>query len=316
MLNHNQSNNNGDINNGDINKSTTTSLYESWQRFRQFDWNTNEQWKNYFTNLTLPENISESKKKELILKYKKKFFQQQQEVLTEFQLKHTFVEIPVKEGSSHEATFIFLHGLGDQGNGWKQAFEILRRQYPELNGLKVILPNANTAKVTLNFGMSMPSWFDLYSLTLDDKEDVEGIRKASDAIQTFIEREIHEYGIPSEKILIGGFSQGGSLALYHGLTTKYKLAGIIALSTFISSRQEMAKLKEFVNKKTPIFQAHGTSDQVVQYKWGLASKQYIETLLDGDKSNYVFKSYNGMGHSSCMDEIIDVCEFIKKCIGK
>ena len=291
---------------------------EAWTKFRAFAFDSNEQWLNYLTNLTFPENLSDEKKQALIHKYKKKFFSQHVESLSDFLLAYTQIEIPAT--GKHDATIIFLHGLGDQGSGWLDVFKRIKKYNPELASVKVILPNASEQSVTLNMGMKMPSWYDLMSLSMDGPEDVEGMEKCFANVNRLIEREMFEFGIDSQRIIIGGFSQGGSVAYYNGLTNKYKLGGIMALSTWMPMRSHIVKFAgtDFPNKTTPILQCHGNADPVVKYEWGVTSKDYVvKHLLGGEDkaTNFTFKTYPGMGHSSSLQEVQDMADFIKSTLG-
>ncbi|KAF0976248.1 hypothetical protein FDP41_004923 [Naegleria fowleri] len=291
---------------------SSQSPYHAWHNFRAYSFDSDEQWKLYLQNLTFPENLNDQKKKEMILKYKKKYYSQHVEKLVEFQLPYTQLEI-APMSPNHDSTIIFLHGLGDQGSGWLDVFQKLKKTVPELASCKVLLPNASAMSVTLNMGYVMPAWYDLMSLSLDGPEDMTGMEKCFANIDLLIEREMVEFGIDSSRIIIGGFSQGGSVALYHGLTNKKKLGGIIALSTWMPMRKKIVTLvgTDFPNKSTPIFQAHGTADNVVKYEWGASSKKFVaESLLDGNESHYTFKTYQGMGHSSSLQEIRDLAEWL------
>ncbi|XP_023326169.1 acyl-protein thioesterase 1 [Eurytemora carolleeae] len=125
------------------------------------------------------------------------------------------------------ATMIFLHGLGDTGHGWAGILNTLRPDH-----LKVICPTAPVIPITLNLGFRMPAWFDLESLdNLEQETDIEGLKKSAKTVYGLIEDEIRS-GIPSNKIIIGGFSQGAVLALYSALHCEKPLAACIALSTF------------------------------------------------------------------------------------
>lgn len=92
--------------------------------------------------------------------------------------------------------------------------------------------------MTLNFGMAMPAWYDIIGLSPDSPEDVAGIQKATDYVHELIEAEIKD-GIPPERIALGGFSMGGALAIYAGLTYNKPLAGILGLSSFLLQRDKL-----------------------------------------------------------------------------
>uniref|UniRef100_A0A8C4L3M9 palmitoyl-protein hydrolase n=1 Tax=Equus asinus asinus TaxID=83772 RepID=A0A8C4L3M9_EQUAS len=125
------------------------------------------------------------------------------------------------------AAVIFLHGLGDTGHSWADALSTIR-----LPHVKYICPHAPRIPVTLNMKMVMPSWFDLMGLSPDAPEDEAGIKKAAENIKALIEHEMKN-GIPANRIVLGGFSQGGALSLYTALTCPHPLAGIVALSCWL-----------------------------------------------------------------------------------
>ncbi|XP_017328297.1 acyl-protein thioesterase 1 isoform X3 [Ictalurus punctatus] len=147
------------------------------------------------------------------------------------------------------AAVIFLHGLGDTGHGWADAMAAIRTPY-----VKYICPHAPVMPVTLNMNMAMPSWFDIIGLGPDAVEDETGIKKAAESINALIDQEVKN-GIPSHRIVLGGFSQGGALSLYTALKTHQKLAGVVALSCWLPLRnslsKEMMDIKQFIEKQLP-----------------------------------------------------------------
>ncbi|CAB0034491.1 unnamed protein product [Trichogramma brassicae] len=211
----------------------------------------------------------------------------------------------------HTATLIFFHGLGDTGHGWASSLGALRAPH-----VKVICPTAYvsllkniliimkyftnikiisfspTMPVTLNGGFRMPSWFDLRALDASGPEDEEGIKKAAESVHSMIAQEVAA-GIPTERIVLGGFSQGGALALYSALTFPQQLGGVVALSTWLPLHQKFPNEVKG-NKNMPVMQCHGNCDPVVNYKWGQATA----TLLKQFMTHTEFKTYQGLGHSS------------------
>uniref|UniRef100_A0A8U7N3E7 palmitoyl-protein hydrolase n=1 Tax=Corvus moneduloides TaxID=1196302 RepID=A0A8U7N3E7_CORMO len=135
--------------------------------------------------------------------------------------------VTVSGAERETAAVIFLHGLGDTGHSWADALSSIRLPY-----VKYICPHAPRIPVTLNMKMVMPSWFDLMGLTPDAPEDEAGIKKAAENIKAIIEHEMKN-GIPPNRIILGGFSQGGALSLYTALTCQHQLAGIVALSCWL-----------------------------------------------------------------------------------
>ena len=140
-----------------------------------------------------------------------------------FAQKHIWRE-PQEVLKSH---VIFLHGLGDTGHGWAEAFARIRSAH-----IKYICPHAPVMPVTLNMNMAMPSWFDIIGLSPDSLEDETGIKQAAENVKPLIDHEVKN-GIPSNRIILGGFSQGGALSLYTALTTQQKLAGVTTLSYWL-----------------------------------------------------------------------------------
>lgn len=203
------------------------------------------------------------------------------------------------------AAVIFLHGLGDNGHGWAEALAGIK-----LPHVKYICPHASNMPVSLNFGMQMPSWFDIYGLSPDSKEDEGGIKTASEKIKALIDQEVKN-GIPSHRIILGGFSQGGALSLYTALTTHQKLAGVVALSCWLPLRQNFPQeCANSSNQDVHVLQCHGDADHLVPFTFGHSTAELMKTLVNA--SNYTFKSYRGLAHSSCPEEIVDIKHFISK----
>lgn len=197
--------------------------------------------------------------------------------------------------AKHTSTLIFMHGLGDTGHGWISALGMVRPSH-----MKVVCPTAPTMPVTLNAGFQMPSWFDLKTLDVSGPEDEDGIKKASQNVHSMIQSELSA-GIPANRIVVGGFSQGGALALYAALTFPQRLGGVIALSCWLPLH------KQFPNSKTspddvPIFQAHGDFDPVVPYKFGQLSASLLKSFM----KNVTFKTYGGLSHSSSDEEMNEI----------
>ncbi|GBP80216.1 Acyl-protein thioesterase 2 [Eumeta japonica] len=211
--------------------------------------------------------------------------------------------IAVEGRSPHRSPLIFLHGLGDTGHGWATTIAAIRGPH-----VKVICPTAATMPVTLNAGFRMPSWFDLRTLDATGPEDEEGIIRATNLIHELIKSEI-KVGIPANRILLGGFSQGGALALHAALTFPERLAGVMALSCWLPRHSH------FPNEvKTPldlpIFQAHGDCDPVVPFKWGQMTASFLKTLM----KNVEFNTYQGLTHSSSDAELKDMRAFVERTL--
>ncbi|KAF8915420.1 Phospholipase/carboxylesterase/thioesterase [Mucidula mucida] len=143
--------------------------------------------------------------------------------------------------AAHTATVVFIHGLGDSGHGWKPVAEMFSAD-PAMQHIKWVFPHAPNMAVTANGGMVMPSWYDIYSFGgLKEEEDEEGILRSAKAIKQLIDSEISSTSIQPNRVVIGGFSQGGVMSLLTGMTMDKKLAGIVGLSCYLTLR---AKFKE------------------------------------------------------------------------
>ncbi|KAK3905024.1 acyl-protein thioesterase [Staphylotrichum tortipilum] len=213
----------------------------------------------------------------------------------------------------HTATVIFIHGLGDTGRGWGGAVENWRRRQ-RLDEVKFILPHAPSIPITCNWGMKMPGWYDIQRIdgnteSLRQNEDEAGILLSQAYFHDLIQKEI-DSGIPADRIVIGGFSQGGAMSIFSGLTAKVKLAGIVAMSSYLLLSLKFADLvpKPEFNKDTPIFMAHGDMDPVVHTALGKKSFDLLKSM----GYNATWKIYEGMEHSACPEELDDVESFLQE----
>ncbi|KAJ3300725.1 hypothetical protein HK104_006023 [Borealophlyctis nickersoniae] len=208
--------------------------------------------------------------------------------------------------STHTATVIFLHGLGDSGHGWAPVGKMLQPQLPHV---KFVFPHAPSQPVTLNFGMSMPSWYDIRALAPGGTEDEAGLKESMAKIQQLIKAEV-DAGIPPNRIVLGGFSQGAAVSLLTAVASDTKLAGFVGLSGYVPLSTEFDKHYKPTNKETPIFMGHGSADEVVNFQWGKMSYD----LLSQKGMNVRFTEYKNMGHSSSDKEIADVARFLGECL--
>ena len=148
------------------------------------------------------------------------------------------VPVVLKSRGPHTATMIFLHGLGDTGHGWAGILNTIKPDY-----LKVVCPTAPSIPVTLNNGFVMPAWYDIRNIEDDRssiREDLQGVENSVKVLQSLIDieaRELKDHG--KSRIMIGGFSQGGAIALSALLKSSDKLAGCIALSTYIPGLKKL-----------------------------------------------------------------------------
>ncbi|KAG9946802.1 Phospholipase/carboxylesterase, partial [Aureobasidium melanogenum] len=207
----------------------------------------------------------------------------------------------------HTSTVIVMHGLGDSGHGWSFLADMWKGKFEETS---FIFPHAPEIPISVNMGMRMPGWYDIMSFDdIQQHEDEAGITRSQAYIHSLIAKEI-EKGIPSERIVLGGFSQGGAMSLMSGVTAPTRLGGIFGLSCYLLLRGKLRDMipSENPNKQTPIFMGHGDVDPVVQYAWGQATAKTLQEW----GWNVDFKTYKGLPHSAAPQEINDLERYIKE----
>ena len=194
------------------------------------------------------------------------------------------------------ASVIWLHGLGADGHDFEPIVPELR--LPAELPLRFVFPHASVRPVTINGGMAMRAWYDIVSFDTSGRADAEGVRESTAQIEALIERE-RQRGVAPEKIVIAGFSQGGAIAINAALHATEKLAGLMALSTYIALPGDLAESAG--NRDLPVFMAHGTSDPVVPMQWGRASADQLTALgYEVEWHDYP------MAHAVCPAEIADI----------
>ena len=210
--------------------------------------------------------------------------------------------IEIQPKSAHKYSVIWLHGLGADGNDFKSiAPELHLNAEPNIH---FIFPNAPIQPVTINGGMEMRAWYDILEMSLERKVDIAGIYQSAKLVEQLIEQEMDK-GILSEHILLAGFSQGGVIALHAGLSFPHKLAGIIALSTYFPTLEQLKTELSSLNNATPIFMGHGILDSVVAIELGKA----VFNALSDLEYNVEWHDYL-MEHSVCIEEIGHISTFI------
>ncbi|XP_064445840.1 acyl-protein thioesterase 2 isoform X2 [Mirounga angustirostris] len=191
-------------------------------------------------------------------------------------------------------------------HSWADALSTIR-----LPHVKYICPHAPRIPVTLNMKMVMPSWFDLMGLSPDAPEDEAGIKKAAENIKALIEHEMKN-GIPANRIVLGGFSQGGALSLYTALTCPHPLAGIVALSCWLPLHRAFPQAANGSAKDLAILQCHGELDPMVPVRFGALTAEKLRSVVT--PARVQFKTYPGVMHSSCPQEMAAVKEFLEKLL--
>ena len=218
--------------------------------------------------------------------------------------------IEIETQPNPSAAVIWMHGLGADGNDFVSIVnEIDLSGAP---GIRFVFPHAPTRPVSINNGHVMRAWYDISFGDLEGntrKADEKGVRESQAQIGQLIARE-NQRKIPSQKIVLAGFSQGGAIALQTGLRYPETLAGIMALSTYLPLAESFAQEAAPANAKTPVFMAHGIQDPVVPYAMGTASRARLE------RAGYAVDWHEyPMPHSVCLEEIKDIGRWLGQVLG-
>lgn len=212
-----------------------------------------------------------------------------------------------ESGPAPDAAVIWLHGLGADAHDFEPVVPMLA--LGPNRPLRFVFPNAPVRPVTVNAGMQMRAWYDIGDLDPDGHpEDEGGIRSAAISVGALLNAEIAR-GIPAERIVLGGFSQGGATALFTGLRFPQRLAGIVGLSCYLPLARTLAAEITPANRSTPIFQGHGEADPVVPEWIGRASHEQLQAV-NGDAE---WRTYP-IPHAVIPDELADVRAFLDRCL--
>ena len=214
--------------------------------------------------------------------------------------------IEVETGPNPVATIIWMHGLGADGHDFEPIVPELARRGER--PLRFVFPHAPVRPVTLNNGYRMRAWYDIISIQRGAAQDEAGIRASHAIVEALIRRE-NERGIPSSKIVLAGFSQGGAMALYSGTRYPEKLAGIMGLSCYMLLESRLAAERSAANQATPIFLGHGTQDPVVSLVLGEGTRRMLET------QGYPVEWHAyPMPHSVCPQEVADIAAWLQRVV--
>jgi len=204
--------------------------------------------------------------------------------------------VEIETGSEPSASVIWLHGLGADGHDFEPIVPELR--LPDTLPLRFVFPHAPVRPVTLNGGMAMRAWYDIISLDRNGPVDAAGINESSALLESLIARE-EQGGINPGRIVLAGFSQGGAIAINTVLRSGRKLAGLMALSTWLALPETLQA--DSVDASTPVFMAHGRFDPMIPMQYGRsAADALVDAGFDVDWHDYP------MAHAVCPQEIDDI----------
>jgi phospholipase/carboxylesterase len=211
--------------------------------------------------------------------------------------------IELESGPRPQAAILWLHGLGADGHDFEPIVPELGLSQP----VRFIFPNAPLRPVTINAGMRMRAWYDIFQLGAGPEDDA-GVRASQRLVEDFIAREKGR-GIAPAKIVLAGFSQGGAVALQAALRHPERLAGLLALSTYLPLAASLQKERSAANSDLPIFMGHGRHDDVIPLERAQASRKHLEQL----RYPVQWHEYP-MPHSVCAPEIADIAAFLTRVL--
>jgi phospholipase/carboxylesterase len=211
--------------------------------------------------------------------------------------------VDLRTGKNPTHAVIWLHGLGADGHDFEPIVpELIRPHWP---AIRFVFPHAPVRPVTINGGMPMRAWYDIRGMDIASRADEAGIRESIGLTHRWLDHLVQS-GIPAHHILLAGFSQGGAVILNAMLRYRERLAGAIALSTYLPLHDKLAAEAHAANAGTPIFMAHGSADPIVPLALG---RQSADVLVAAGYP-LTWRQYQ-MQHSVCAEEVADIAAFIE-----
>jgi phospholipase/carboxylesterase len=215
--------------------------------------------------------------------------------------------IQQETGPDPQYCVIWMHGLG--ADGYDFAPIVPELGLPKFPAIRFLFPHAPMRPVTINNGFVMRAWYDILGTDLARKEDERGVRASQALVEALMARE-KARGIPASNIVLAGFSQGGAIALQTGLRQTDRIAGIMALSTYLPIAETVAAERAAANHDVPIFMAHGVQDPMIVLPHARRSRDKLNEL------GYAVEWHEYMmPHSVCPEEIRDIGNWLRKVFG-
>ena len=215
--------------------------------------------------------------------------------------------VVLEPGRPADAAVIWLHGLGASGHDFPPV--VAELGLPEDHAVRFVFPHAPRIPVTINGGMVMPAWYDILNMDFDQRRvDEDGVRASAARLEDLVARE-RDRGIPAARTVLAGFSQGGAIALHAGLRHPERLAGVLALSTYLAVDGDAEDERAASNLDVPILQCHGSQDPMVPMTKGEAARDRLRELGYGVE----WEDYP-MQHQVCMEEIERIGAWLRRVL--
>jgi len=219
------------------------------------------------------------------------------------------LECIIKEPSqTADSCVIWLHGLGADGHDFEGILPELG--LPKTHRIRFVFPHAPMRPITINQHMVMRGWYDIYSLSSLEQEDEKGIEDSRSRVEQLLQGQIDQ-GIPNNRIVLAGFSQGGAIAMHVGLSYPKPIAGILGLSTYLPFIRHSNLKLQTIQKKTPVLMCHGNYDDIVPKQLGEATFNYLQ-----EKGFSPQWHEYPMGHQVCNEEITLVGQWLTQLFCK
>lgn len=215
----------------------------------------------------------------------------------------TTISIDTQDHPEHAV--IWLHGLGASGHDFEPIVEQL--DLPASLRLRFIFPHAPTRPITLNDGMPLKAWYDIYGLDMNSPQDEKGLEQSASDVRTLIEQLVQS-GIASQRIILAGFSQGGAQCLYTGLSCDYRLAGILAISCWLPLHEKFPVYARRADRSLPILLLHGMYDVTIP----ITSAELSRETLEQQGFTVTWQSYP-CAHTVSPEEVRDIRAWLLKC---
>ncbi len=213
--------------------------------------------------------------------------------------------VELETGPDPSFAVIWLHGLGADGHDFEGI--VREMDLPEAP-IRFVFPHAPVMRVSVNGGAPMRAWYDVAQPDLSRHPDIVGMRRSVEQVRRLVDREIAR-GIPGERVILAGFSQGGVIALLSVFFRGLSLGGVLALSTYLPLASEVV-LKD---SPSPLLMIHGSFDPVVPLRLGKESFERIVALGGAGERRFVEYS---MGHSVCLPEIGEIASWLRTIMGE
>ena len=214
--------------------------------------------------------------------------------------------IEIETAPNPQVAVIWMHGLGADGNDFVPMVKEL--DLAGLPAIRFIFPHARQIPVTVNNGYVMRAWYDIVGTDIARREDETGLRSSQLEVEALIARE-KSRGIPAERIILAGFSQGCAMTLQTGLRHDEKLAGLLCLSGYVPLADKLSNERSDASLKTPVFLVHGTHDGVIPVARAHQSRDLLMAL------GYQVEWHEyPMQHSLCLEEVNDISAWLKKVL--